>query len=192
MLTSLALLTLSGCSSLPDFDWPSMPSLPSLPSPPPLPSPPAQPTLALARALDTPPPPVTVERGSLPGEVLAGAMLPVIPDSHVDEVIAPELRPWLTPLERRRLAEASQHAAVGVTGAQIEWKAIDSSGDETASGIAMPMHDAMLSVHGQLCRDLWQEAKKDDKPHQQQVTLCRVDYGDGLFVWSVGSATQWP
>lgn len=192
MLAPVAALALAACSSLPDIDWPSMPSLPSPPSLPALPSLPPQPTLALARALDTPPPPVTIVRGGASGELLAGAMLPVVPDNHVDAAIAPELRGWLAPLERRRLAEASQQAAIAVTGTQVDWKALDKDGDETAAGVTMPINDAQRSVRGRLCRDVWQAVKKGNEPRQQQVTLCRYDYGNGLSVWIVGDANQWP
>jgi surface antigen len=169
---------------LPDVDLPKV-ELPTVTIP-------SQPQLALARALDEPPPPVTVVRGGASGELLAGPMLPVIPEDHIDDSVAPDLRNWLTPIERRQLAEASQRAAVAVTGTPLEWKAADNLGAETAAGVAMPLDDAKRSVRGRLCRDVWQQVKKAEEPHQQQVTLCRFDYGNGLSVWIVGDADQWP
>ena len=56
----------------------------------------------------------------------------------------------------------------------------------------MPVDDAQRSVRGRLCRDLWQSVEKAGKPREQQVTLCRFDYGNGLSVWITGDANQWP
>jgi hypothetical protein len=141
---------------------------------------------------DAPPPDVVVRRGGPAGELLAGPTVPALPDDAVDTAIGPGLRNWLTPVERRQLAEASQRAVLGITGTPVAWAAADPAGIETAKGLALPVDDAQRSVRGRVCRDLWQSADKAGATHQQQVTLCRYDYGNGVSVWALGDANQWP
>ena len=138
---------------------------------------------------DKPPPAVDVQRGGTAPEVLAGPMLPVLPESDVDKSIGSGLRDGLSPLERRQLAEASQRAVLGITGTPVRWTAGENGG---AAGVAMPVGDAQRSARGRICRDLWQSVEQPGTPRQQQVTLCRFDYGNGLSVWIVGDANQWP
>ncbi|HEV2546236.1 MAG TPA: hypothetical protein VGU20_02775 [Stellaceae bacterium] len=141
---------------------------------------------------DAPPPDVVVRRGGPSGELLAGPTVPALPDDAVDTSIGSGLRNWLTPVERRQLAEASQRAVLGITGTPIAWAAADPGGAQTAKGLALPVDDAQRSVRGRVCRDLWQSVDKAGETHQQQVTLCRRDYGNGLSVWALGDANQWP
>jgi surface antigen len=141
---------------------------------------------------DRPPPDVVVVRGGPWGELLAGPTVPALPDDAVESSIGPGLRSWLTPIERRQLAEASQRAVLGITGTPIAWAAADPAGNETAKGMALPVDDAQRSVRGRVCRDLWQSVEKLGEGHQQQVTLCRHDYGNGVSVWALGDANQWP
>src|SRR5262249_3897472 len=65
---------------------------------------------------DAPPPDIVVRRGGPSGELLVGPTVPALPDDAVDTAIGPGLRNWLTPIERRQLAEASQRAVLGITG----------------------------------------------------------------------------
>ena len=141
---------------------------------------------------DKAPPDVEVQRGGPGAELLAGPMLPVLPDGDIDSSIGPGLREGLSPLERRQLAEASQRAVLGITGTPVRWTVAETDGREGANGVAMPVDDAQRSVRGRLCRDLWQSVEKAGKPREQQVTLCRFDYGNGLSVWITGDANQWP
>jgi len=141
---------------------------------------------------DRPPPDIVVRRGGPSGELLAGPTVPALPDDAVETAIGPALRNWLTPIERRQLAEASQRAVLSITGTPLEWAAADPAGVQTARGIALPVDDAQRSVRGRVCRDLWQSADKAGQTHQQQITLCRYDYGNGLSIWALGDANQWP
>jgi surface antigen len=141
---------------------------------------------------DAPPPDIVVRRGGPSGELLAGPTVPALPEDAVDTSIGPGLHNWLTPIERRQLAEASQRAALGITGTPVAWAAADPAGAETAKGLALPVDDAQRSVRGRICRDLWQSVDKAGVTHQQQVTLCRRDYGNGLSLWALGDANQWP
>jgi surface antigen len=194
-LVALFAAAVSGCSAfsdatdmkMPEFTMPDMKmpdidlssvSLTSIPKP--------------GVLFDKAPPDVEVQRGGPSGELLAGPMLPVLPDANVETSIGPSLRDAMTPIERRQLAEASQRAVLGITGTPVRWKAVDSGGSETARGVAMPVDDTQRSVRGRLCRDLWQSIEKKGEPLEQQVTLCRHDYGNGLSVWVVGDANQWP
>jgi surface antigen len=114
-------------------------------------------------------------------------MPPYVPDELVDAAVAESLRPWLTPFERRSLAEASQSAAAAPTATAVAWRATDGAGDPSAAGSVTPVRDVFRSVHGRLCRDLRQSvAKGGPEPHLQQVTLCREDQGAGLYVWVLG------
>jgi len=81
---------------------------------------------------------------------------------------------------------------LSITGTPLEWAAADPAGVQTARGIALPVDDAQRSVRGRVCRDLWQSADKAGQTHQQQITLCRYDYGNGLSIWALGDANQWP
>ena len=141
---------------------------------------------------DAPPPDVVVRRGGPSGELLAGPTVPALPEEAIDTAIGPRLRNWLTPIERRQLAEASQRAVLGITGTPVAWAAADPAGTETAKGLALPVDDAQRSVRGRVCRDLWQSVDKAGDTHQEQVTLCRRDYGNGLSLWALGDANQWP
>ena len=135
-------------------------------------------------------PRVAVTRGGPTGELLEGPVRPYVADEMVDAAIAEPLRAWLTWIERRQLAEASQRAAVAVTGSTIAWQARDGTDAPTTAGTAMPVGEAYRSVRGRICRDLRQSVVLSQGPRQQQVTLCRDDQGSGLSVWVVGQADQ--
>jgi len=140
--------------------------------------------------LDRPPPPVNVVRDGATGELIAGAAPALVPDGAVDEAVAEPLRAWLTAVERRRLAEASQRAAADFTLEPVAWEALDPAGDKTAVGTAMAVDDVYRAVRGQLCRELRQSLIKGQETHQVQVTLCRRDFGNGLYVWVAGAGEQ--
>ena len=165
VLTALALATpaLSGCAVLP------------LP--------------ADALLLHKTPPKVVATRGGAWGETLQGPVPPVLSDDIVDAAIAEPLRAWLTWGERRELAEASQRAAVAITGTRVAWQARDGTDAPTTAGIAMPVGEAYRSVRGRVCRDVRQSVELSGQ-RAQQVTLCRDDQGSGLHVWIVGQADQ--
>lgn len=141
-------------------------------------------------ALDRKPPPVSVVRDGANGELIAGAAPPLVPDAAVDEAVAAPLRSWLTAAERRRLAEASQRAAADFTLQPIAWEALDPSGTKTAVGTATAVDEVYRAVRGELCRDLRQSLIKGQEAHQGQVTLCRRDFGNGLYVWVAGAGDQ--
>ena len=140
--------------------------------------------------LDRPPPPVTVVRDGPAGELIAGAAPPLVPDAAVDLAVAEPLRPWLTAVERRNLAEASQVAAAEFTLKPVGWEATDPTGAKTAAGAAVAVSNVYRAVRGQMCRDLRQSAVKGDAEHELPVTLCRRDFGAGLYVWVIGDADQ--
>jgi surface antigen len=140
--------------------------------------------------LDQPPPPVTVVRDGPAGELIASAAPPLVPNAAVDDVIAEPLRAWLTAVEKRQLAEASQRAADDFTLQPVAWQARDPSGAETAKGTAMAVDDVFRAVRGRICRDVRQSVAKDHEVHIDQVTLCRQDYGSGVWVWIVGEADE--
>ena len=139
---------------------------------------------------DKTPPAVAVVRDGPSGEVLNGPAPPLVPDPAIDAIVAEPLLRWLTPMERRKLAEASQRAAAEFTLQPIAWEVLDDSGRKIAVGTAMPVNNAYRAVRGRVCRDLRQSLIKKDSAHQSQVTLCRQDYGNGLSVWVAGSAEQ--
>jgi hypothetical protein len=136
------------------------------------------------------PPPVVAARGGPRGEVLEGPVPPFVADETVDATIGEALRPWLTGIERRELAEASQRAAVTITGTSVAWQARDGKDAPTTAGAAMPVGEAYRSVRGRLCRELRQSVALSQGPRDEQVTLCRTDQGSGLYVWTVGQADQ--
>jgi surface antigen len=139
---------------------------------------------------DKAPPAVTVVRDGPAGELLNGTAPSVVPEAAVDAAVAQGLRPWLTQLERRRLAEASQRAAAEFTLQPIAWEALDPSGAKTAVGTAVAVDNPYRAVRGHICRELRQSLIKGNEPHLEQVTLCRQEYGAGLAVWIVGRADQ--
>ncbi|HZB92290.1 MAG TPA: hypothetical protein VE397_12655 [Stellaceae bacterium] len=139
---------------------------------------------------DQSPPPVAVVRGGPSGELIAGPAPLLVPNSAVDDVVAPSLRPWLTAVERRQLAEASQRAATGFTLEPIIWTAADPTGARTAAGNVVAVDDVFRAVRGRICRDVRQTVAKNDETHIGQVTLCRSPYGADLAVWVVGNADQ--
>jgi surface antigen len=141
-------------------------------------------------ALDRKPPPVNVVRDGANGELIAGAAPPLVPDAAVDQAVAEPLRALLTGVERRRLAEASQRAAADFTLQPIAWEAIDPSGAQTAIGTATAVDDVYRAVRGDICRDVRQSLIKGRETHQGQVTLCRRDFGSGLYVWVAGLADR--
>jgi hypothetical protein len=136
------------------------------------------------------PPRVTATRGGPWGETLEGPVSPFVADEMVDATIGEALRPWLTWIERRELATASQRAAVAVTGSRVAWQAHDGADAATTSGAAMAVGEAYRSVRGRICRDLRQSVELSNGPREQQVTLCHDDQGSGLYVWVVGQADQ--
>jgi hypothetical protein len=97
---------------------------------------------------------------------------------------------WLTPMERRLLASASQSAAVAVTGTPVSWQPLGGIDPPVAAGAAMPVSEIYRSVRGRLCRDLRQSVQKSDQPLEQQVTLCREDEGAHLFVWLIADGDR--
>jgi surface antigen len=141
-------------------------------------------------AFDRTPPQVPVVRGGASGELLAGAAPPLLPEDAVDEVVSPGLKEWLTPLERRQLADASQQAAVAPTGAPVPWQAADAKGAATAAGAAVPVNNVFRSVSGRICRDVRQYVEKANEPHQRLVTLCREYHGDDLAIWVLAGRTR--
>ncbi len=140
--------------------------------------------------LEKPPPPVKVVRDGPAGTLIAGPAPPLLPDAVADQAVAEPLRAWLTEVERRRLAEASQLAADEFTLQPVAWQATDPTGAKTASGTAVAVDDVFRAVRGQLCRDLRQSLVKGEETHQEQVTLCRRELGSDLFVWVVGNPNQ--
>jgi hypothetical protein len=171
-LSLFAALALAACSST-DLSSARVPPLPQA-----------------GQFFDRPPPPVSVVRDGPAGELIAGPAPPLVPNSAVDDAIAESLRPWLTAVERRDLAEASQRAADQFTMDPVAFVASDPSGARTATGTAVAVDDVFRAVRGQLCRDVRQSVAKDDTMHIQQVTLCRRDYGGGLWVWVLGNPDQ--
>lgn len=111
-----------------------------------------------------------------------------MPDDLADAAVAPALREWLTPAERASLAAASQDAAVAITGTSVSWQGKDGRGEATARGTVMPTGDVYRSLRGPLCRDLRQSVRKGGEPHIEQVTLCRTDEGQGLYLWLLAQA----
>lgn len=142
----------------------------------------------LGRLIDVPPPMPQLVVGGHSGSLLQGSVPPVVPADLADAAVAPPLRAWLTPADRASLASASQHAAVAITGTIVPWQGADGRGQPTASGTVMPTGEAYRSQHGPLCRDLRQSVTKDGEPHPQQVTLCRTDEGNGLYLWLLAQA----
>lgn len=140
--------------------------------------------------LDRPPPPVTVVRDGAAGVLIAGPAAPLLPEALTDQAVAGPLRPWLTEIERRSLAEASQRAADDFTLEPVAWTASDPTGAKTASGTAVAVDDVFRAVRGQLCRDVRQSVVKGDATHQEQVTLCRREVGSDLFAWVIGNPNQ--
>ena len=139
---------------------------------------------------DRPPPPVTVVRDGPSGELIAGTAPPLVPGDAVDAAVAAGLRPWLTEIERRKLADASQRAAADFTLRPVAWEALDAGGNRTAIGTAVAVDNAYRAVRGQLCRELRQSLIKNGEAHQEQVTLCRRDYDNDVAVWVLGSADR--
>jgi non-ribosomal peptide synthetase component F len=119
------------------------------------------------------------------GVLLAGATPSSLPEDLIDEAIGDTLRLWLTPLERHLVAQASQSAAVAVTGTPVAWRPDDDAAPPAAGGMAMPVGDVYRSVHGRICRDVRQTVLRSERALEQQVTLCREDEGANLFVWLV-------
>jgi surface antigen len=139
---------------------------------------------------DKTPPAVAVVRDGPSGEVLNGPAPPLVPDQLIDVAIAEPLRHWLNPLERRKLAEASQRAAAEFTLQPVAWEVLDDSGRKITIGTAMPVDNAYRAVRGRICRELRQSLIKKEEAHQSQVTLCRQEYANGLSVWIAGTADQ--
>ncbi len=146
--------------------------------------------LPVPPAFDRTPPQITIVRGGASGELLAGAAPPLLPEDAVDAVVSAGLKEWLTPIERRQLADASQQAAVAPTGSPVPWQAVDAKGAATAAGAAVPVNNVFRSVSGRICRDIRQYVEKASEPHQRLVTLCREYHGDDLAIWVLGSATR--
>ena len=144
----------------------------------------------LGQLIDQKPPPVTLVRDGPAGELIAGPAPPYVPDTEVDAVVAGALRPWLTAVERRQLAEASQRATALFTLEPVAWQSVDPSGARTAAGTVVAVGNIYRSVRGEICRDVRQQVVKDDKAHQDQVTLCRHHLDGELAVWLVAQADQ--
>ncbi len=165
-----ALLALAGCAdieaTLARFD-------PDAPGP-------------LGRAIDRPPPPVQVVQTGASGPLLGPAAAPV-PEPAIDRIVAEPLRTWLTLEERRRLADASEHAAVVPTGTAIPWQALNGANVRTASGTAMPVGNVYRSRRGEICRDVRQTVVRTDAPPPQIVALCRDSQADTVPLWVIGA-----
>jgi surface antigen len=123
--------------------------------------------------------------GGPSGLLLQGPAPVYVPDSLVDAVVGDALYVWLTPAERRSLAEASQDAAVAPTATAIPWHGVDGAGLPSVAGTVMPIRDAYRSARGHLCRDVRQSVDKREELQIQQLTLCREDQGAGLYVWVI-------
>jgi surface antigen len=192
MLLACGALSLGACSSDGDLKFPDM-NMPEISMPDIQMS---DVTGSLTRIpkpgvlFDKTPPAVTVVRDGPSGELLNGTAPPLVPDQVIDTVIAEPLRNWLNPMERRKLAEASQRAAAEFTLQPVAWEVQDDSGKKIAIGTAMPVDNAYRAVRGRVCRELRQSLIKKEEAHQSQVTLCRQDYGNGLWVWVAGTADQ--
>ena len=143
--------------------------------------------LPIPPALERTPPPVTVGNGGPAGELLAGAVPSSVPDDAVDDIVAAALRPWLNPIERRQLAEASERAATAPTGTAVGWQAVDGRGAPTATGAAMPTNGVFRSIAGALCRDVRQVVEKGDKAHEQAIVLCRQYLNNDVALWLIGN-----
>jgi hypothetical protein len=141
----------------------------------------------LGRVIDRSPPPVAVTQGGPSGPLLAGPGLPILPDPAVDSVIAPDLKIWLTFEERKTLANASENAAVGVTGVAIKWRAHDGADVPTASGTAVPVDDVYRSQTGYVCRDVRQSFARAGDTRVATVALCRTNIAEGVTIWAVGA-----
>jgi hypothetical protein len=193
LLALLAILAspLAGCSdgelTLPDMKMPEM-SMPDVQMSDVTGSMTRIPKLGII--FDKTPPAVAVVRDGPSGEVLNGPAPPLVPDQAVDGIVAEPLRPWLSGLERRKLAEASQRAAAEFTLQPVAWEVLDENGRKIAVGTAMAVDNAYRAVRGSICRDLRQSLIKTESAHQSQVTLCRQDYGNGLWVWVAGPADR--
>lgn len=142
------------------------------------------------QVFDQPPPPVTVVRDGPAGELINGPAPLFVPDAEVDAAIAPDLLPWLTAVEKRQLAEASQRAAIEYTLEPVAWQSVEPNGARTAAGEVVAVGNVYRAVRGDLCRDARQIVVKDGKTHQDQVTLCRHHLDGELAVWIVGQADQ--
>jgi len=142
----------------------------------------------VGRAFDRPPPAVKVVSGEPSGALLAGAGLSELPDNSVDLVVAPSLKNWLTFVERKDLANASEEAAVGPTGVAVEWQSRDGARSLTAGGSATAVDDVYLSLRGHICRDVRQNITKMGDSHFDTVTLCRTEATLGVPLWTVGDA----
>ena len=192
MLLACGALSLGACSSDGDLKFPDMKmpeiSMPDIQM--------SDVTGSLTRIpkpgvlFDKTPPAVAVVRDGPSGELLNGPAPPLLPDQMIDIAIAEPLRHWLNPLERRKLAEASQRAAAEFTLQPVAWEVLDDSGRKIAIGTAMPVDNAYRAVRGRICRDLRQSLIKREEAHQSQVTLCRQEYGNGLSAWVAGLADQ--
>jgi hypothetical protein len=135
------------------------------------------------------PPDIVVTRAGPSGALLAGATPPSLPEDLIDAAIGDALRLWLTPMERHLLAQASQSAAVAVTGTPVTWQPDDDAAPPAAGGLAMPVGDVYRSVHGRICRDVRQTVLLLERL-EQQVTLCREDEGANLFVWLLAAGDR--
>ncbi|HYM03881.1 MAG TPA: hypothetical protein VET85_13100 [Stellaceae bacterium] len=141
-------------------------------------------------AFDRKPPEVATRHGGPTNELLTGGTPPLLPDDAVDDVVGAGLKEWLTPIERRDIAAASQAAAVAETGTAVAWRTVDGAGKMTAEGVAAPISNAFRSVSGRICRDVRQYVEKGVEQRQRLVTLCREYHGDDLAIWVVGDATR--
>jgi surface antigen len=140
--------------------------------------------------LQKPPPEIALKRGGPTGEVLSGPVLPALSDEAADASIGETLRPWLTPIERHELADASQHAAIALTGSPVAWQAVDGANSVTSTGEALAMGAPYRSVRGRICRDLTQSVTKSGELRQQPVTLCRDEPLTGPTFWVLGQRDQ--
>jgi hypothetical protein len=139
----------------------------------------------IGRLMDRPPPGVTVTSGEPSGPLLTGAGLAELPDQSVDLVVAKSLKEWLTFEERKNLAEASEYAATGLTGAAVAWTSRDGAHALTANGSATAVDDVYLSLRGHVCRDVRQNVTKRGDSHFDTVTLCRSELQAGVPLWIV-------
>jgi hypothetical protein len=139
----------------------------------------------LGRVIYPEPPPATVVTGGPTGVLLSGTYLPDVPDTAVDQIVAADLKDWLTFEERKSLAAASERAAIGKTAKPIDWEAKDGGDAVTASGNAVATSAAYRSLRGQICRDVRQFVFKNRTEHIDAVALCRAPDGAAIPLWTI-------
>lgn len=135
----------------------------------------------LGALIDRPPPAVRVIATGPYGNPLADPVPPVITPALADRIVAVPLRKLLGPAARLSLAQASEQAAAAKTGATLLWRSRE------AGGAVVPTHDVYISLRGEVCRDMQQQAETRAGPAIDPVTLCRTDEDDRRRLWLLAS-----